>query len=67
MFCLMVEFHSSAQPETLRLCPGPDSAGRGRSETQVQAAAAAGAAAQYGEPGLPQWSSGTTTGAAQYS
>ncbi|CAN0571403.1 unnamed protein product [Rangifer tarandus platyrhynchus] len=44
--------------------PTRGSAGRVRSETRAQAA---GAAAQYGEPRLPQWSSGNTTGAAQYS
>lgn len=44
--------------------PTRGSARRGRSETRAQAA---GAAAQYGEPRLPQWSSGNTTGAAQYS
>nr|XP_044613812.1 basic proline-rich protein-like [Equus asinus] len=48
-------------------CPSPGRLGPRRSETRGQGAAAAGAAAQYGEPRLPQWSSGNTTGVAQYS
>lgn len=44
--------------------PARGCAGHSRSETR---GSTAGAAAQYGEPRLPQWSSGNTTGAAQYS
>lgn len=55
---------SPSLPGSPAPAPARGCAGRGRSETRRSTA---GAAAQYGESRLPQWSSGNTTGAAQYS